>query len=125
MVLRRTSSGTFKVVGECYVHGLGDAVGILGSLPDHWRTIIKGDALGRPTQHFLNIKNGEETVNDPRLGPLPAEWERVTSERLAEDPATFERFRNLETGAVLNSDPRWFPDALLARGIQLGSFSLA
>jgi hypothetical protein len=125
MVLRRTSSGQFHVVGECYVHGLSDAVGILGPLPDHWETIIKGDALGRPTQRFVHLRDHEETLNDPRLKPLPWNWERATYERLADDPAIFERFRNVETGELVNYDPRLFPEALEARGVELQSFRLA
>lgn len=125
MVLRRTSSGQFHVVGECYVHGLSDAVGILGPLPDHWETIIKGDALGRQTQLFVHLRDHEETLNDPRLEPLPWNWERATYERLADDPAIFERFRNLETGELVNYDPRLFPELLEARGVELQSFRLA
>ncbi|KAJ4293452.1 hypothetical protein N0V90_008735 [Kalmusia sp. IMI 367209] len=124
MVLRRTSSGQFHVVGECYVHGLSDAVGILGPLPDHWKTIIKGDALGSPTQRFVHLKNREETLDDPRLELLPRNWERATYERLADDPTIFERFRNLETGDLVNYDPRLFPEALEARGVALQTFGL-
>jgi hypothetical protein len=111
-------------VGECYLHGLADAVGFLGPLPDHWKTIIKGDAVGRPTQRFINLKNGEEILDDPRLGPLPWNWERATYERRADDPDIFERFRNLETGELVNYDPRLSPKALEARGVELQSFKL-
>jgi hypothetical protein len=124
MVLRQNSAGSFQVVGECYVHGLADAVGILGSLPDHWEIIIKGDALGRPTQRFINLKNDEEVLDDPRLEPLPSNWERATYERCADDPAIFERFRNLETGELVNYDPRLSPKALEARVVELQSFKL-
>jgi hypothetical protein len=124
MVLRQTSSGQFHVVGECYVHGLSDAIGLLGPLPEHWKTIIKGDALGRPMQYFVNLVDFVETLNDPRLEPLPWDWERATYERLADDPAIFERFRNLVTGELVNYDPRLSPDALEACGIKLQPFRL-
>ncbi|KAF1829300.1 HET-domain-containing protein [Decorospora gaudefroyi] len=124
MVLRRTASGQFLVVGECYVHGLSDAVGILGPLPYHWTTIIKGDALGRPTQRFVHLGDRQETLDDPRLDHLPSDWERVTYERMPDDPAIFERFRNRETGELVNYDPRLFPEALEASGIALQAFRL-
>jgi hypothetical protein len=124
MVLRQTSSSSFQVVGECYIHGLSDAVGFLGPLPDGWESIIKGDALGRPTQRFVNLENGEETLDDPRLGPLPGSWERVTYQRQADDPAIFERFKNMDTEDLVNYDPRMTPDSLEARGIKLRSFRL-
>ncbi|TVY82211.1 Heterokaryon incompatibility protein 6 OR allele [Lachnellula suecica] len=124
MVLRQTASGSFQVVGECYVHGLADLTGFLGPLPNHWETIIKGDALGRPTQRFIDTGSGEETLEDPRLEPLPWNWERATYGRRAEDPAIFERFRNLETDEVVNYDPRLSPTALEARGVKLQSFRL-
>ena len=124
MILRRTSFGQFHVVGECHVHGLSDAVGILGPLPDHWKVIIKGDAFGRPTHRFFHLSDNEETLNDPRLEPLPLNWERATYERFANDPAIFERFRNLVTGELVNYDPRLSPERLEARGVELQSFRL-
>ncbi|PQE21340.1 heterokaryon incompatibility protein [Rutstroemia sp. NJR-2017a WRK4] len=93
MVLRQTSSSTFQVVGECYIHGLADAVGLLGPLPNHWETIIKGDVLGKQTQRFIYDGNGEETLDDPRLEPLPWSWERAIYERKVDDPVIFERFK--------------------------------
>lgn len=124
MVLRRTASGQYYVVGECYIHGLSDAVGILGPLPDYWKVIIRGDAFGRPTPHYISLKDNIETKNDPRLGILPPDWERASCQRSAEDPSIFERFRNSRTGELADSDPRLFPDALVARGVQLQSFAL-
>lgn len=124
MILRRTISGQFIVVGECYVHGLSDAIGILGPLPDNWKVIIKGDAKGRPTHRFVNPIDNTETLDDPRLGPLPKDWGRATYERLADDPALFERYRNITTGDFVNYDPRFSPKELKARGIELQSFKL-
>jgi hypothetical protein len=123
MVLRPTSSGTFQVVGECYVYGLSDAVCFLGPLPTHWKAIMKGDALGRPFQLFMNMTTGQETMDDPRL-PLPPNWEQTTYERLPEDPALFQKFRNVITGEVINYDPRLTPEALEVRGVELQTFKL-
>jgi hypothetical protein len=124
LILRQTPSGHFNVVGESYVHGLSDAVGILGPLPDEWKVIIRGDAFGRPTLRFVHLSNNEETLNDPRLGPLPSDWERATYERSVDDPAIFERFKNRITGELVNYDPRLSPERLQARGIELQSFRL-
>ena len=110
--------------GRMLCAGLADVVGFLGPLPDRWETITKGDALGRPTQRFINPRNGEETLDDPRLEPLPWNWERATYERHADDPAIFQRFRNLETDEVVNYDPRLSPKALEARIVNLQSFRL-
>lgn len=119
MILRPTSDGRFRVVGECYVHGLSDAVGILGTLPDQWKVIIKGDAFGRPTPRYVSLQEYCEIENDPRLGSLPQSWERVSCNRSAEDPSIFEKFLSHETGEEVDSDPRLFPDALIARGVEL------
>ncbi|KAL3418721.1 heterokaryon incompatibility protein [Phlyctema vagabunda] len=124
MVLRRASSNSFQVIGECYIHGLSNSVGVLGQLPDDWKTIIKGDALGRPTQMFANLRSDEETLEDPRLEPLPQSWKRATYDRRADNPAIFERFGNLKTGELANHDPRLSPKALKARGVNIQLFRL-
>lgn len=124
VVLRETPSGSYQVVGECYVHGLDDAIGLLGPLPKGWKAIIRGDALGRPNQRFTDPRSNTEVVEDPRLESLPANWERATYERLEDDPAIFEKFRNLETGELVNYDPRMSPKALEVRGVELQSFRL-
>jgi hypothetical protein len=124
MILRRTSCGQFHVVGECYLHGLSDAVGILGPLPGDWNVIIRGDAFGRPTHRFVHLSDNDETLNDPRLGPLPLNWERATYKRFSDDPAIFQRFRNVTTGELVNYDPRMSPDELEAQGVKLQSFRL-
>src|SRR5437764_4468561 len=92
MILRSGDSGKFQVVSEAYVHGLEDAVGILGPLPRNWRAIIRVDAVGRPLHRYLNLKTFEQTAEDPRLGPLPSEWDRVAYERSPDHPAFFEVF---------------------------------
>lgn len=112
IVLRQTPTGSYQVVGECYVHGLADAVGILGPLPHPWTTIVKGDSLGRPTQRFYNKNTGKESVEDPRLSPLPSEWERASGERSGGDPDIFQKFRHLATGEVVNYDPRLSPHSM-------------
>lgn len=124
MILRPVDLGKFQVVGEAYIHGLGDAIGVLGPLPADWKVIIRGDSLGRTMQRFVNLRTGEETVEDPRLDVLPLEWERMAYERSPDDPALFEIFKNTVTGETINSDPRLSPDALRGRGVRLETFQL-
>jgi hypothetical protein len=125
MILRPGGSGQFQVVGEAYVHGLEDAVGILGPLPSNWRAIIRGDDVGRPLHRYLNLRTFEQTAEDPRLGPLPPGWERVAYERSLDDPAIFEMFSSSVTGETITSDPRLSPEALQLRGVKLETFQLS
>lgn len=97
---------------------------ILGPLPSHWNAIIRGDALGRPLHRYLDLTTYEQTAEDPRLGALPPEWERVPYERSPDDPALFEVFKNRVTGETINSDPRLSSDALRERGLKLQTFQL-
>ena len=125
MILRPVGVGKFQVVGEAYIHGLADAIGVLGPLPSCWNAIIIGDdKLGRPLQRFLNLQTGQYTAEDPRLDILPSEWERVAYDRTPDDPALFEVFKNRVTGEMMKSDPRLSPEALLARGVTLETFQL-
>lgn len=131
IILRQTTPTTptapksFQVVGECYIHDLSDAVGLLGPIPHPWRPVIIGDALGRLRHWFMNVATGGRTVDDPRLGTLPYDgWDHAVYERTVEDPAVFERFVNGETAEVVNHDPRMSAEALEARGVKLRTFTL-
>jgi len=125
MILRPVPFEKFQVVGEAYIHGLEDAIGVLGPLPADWKAIIRGDdTLGRPLHRYLNPTRWEETVEDPRLDRLPPEWERIEYERSPDDPALFEVFKNCVTGETINSDPRLSPEALRMRGVKLETFQL-
>ncbi|KAH8891270.1 HET-domain-containing protein [Thozetella sp. PMI_491] len=124
VILRPTPSGAFQVVGECYVHGLQDAVGILGPLPEGWRAVIKGDEAGRPRPLFWHLATGQKTLEDPRLQPLPEKWDFVDEKRQPEDPAIFLKLKNLETGEIVNHDPRLSPEELIASGVDIRAFRL-
>ncbi|KJZ75174.1 hypothetical protein HIM_05368 [Hirsutella minnesotensis 3608] len=124
IVLRPVNANRYLVVGECYVHGLADSVGYIGPLPRGWQVIIRGDAVGRQMQRFLNISTGEETLDDPRLPKLLSAWERTAYKRGDGDPAIFDRFCNRLTGEVINYDPRLSPDGLRSLGSKLASFDL-
>jgi hypothetical protein len=65
-----------------------------------------------------------DTVEDPRLGPLPHGWWRENYERLVGDPEIFQKFRNIDTGEVVNYDPRLSPETLELAGVALQAFKL-
>ena len=124
MILREVSPSRFSVIGHCYIYGLQDGEGILGPLPSHWKVVFMMDTLGRLEARFLNTSTNEKTTLDPRLGPLAEPWEELKAVRTRDDPTIFARFRNKQTGEVMNSDPRMLPDALRARGVPLKTFRL-
>jgi hypothetical protein len=125
ILLRPTSTdGEFFVVGECYIHGFGQSEALLGPLPLPWEMVYVPDNRSYPQAAFKNTSTGEVTVEDPRLPPLPAAWERFASGRTAADPVSFVRFRNKETGSIVNYDPRMMPEALEAQGTELETFLL-
>jgi hypothetical protein len=124
MILRPDVSGKFKVIGICYVHGLSDSSCLLGPLPKPWRVDVGWDSSALPVYNFVNSSTNERTIEDPRLGPLPAEWKRLQSERVRDDPVAFQKFKNINTDEVMDSDPRLLPEALEPRGIPLITFPL-
>jgi hypothetical protein len=100
-----------------------DGEAFLGELPPGLRVIQ--DPLDRsPPLKYLSAATGEEFSDDPRLGPLPQQWERIDYERTADDPMFVDYFRNTATGEVINSDPRWSVEALKARGVKLETFDI-
>ncbi|KAG8164356.1 hypothetical protein KVR01_006274 [Diaporthe batatas] len=123
IILRQQSDGTYQVVGEAFVYALLDAQALLGPLPEPWFPVQKS-SMGRPLYWFLNRETGEMTQNDPRLGPLIG-WERLDVEMGADDPRTCQKYRNIETGQVINFDPRMSLDTLKARGVKLRTFALS
>lgn len=113
----------FSVVGECFVHGLHDAIGLLGPLPQPWIGVaawVEGD---RRCLRFLNTETQELSKEDPRLKPL-LEWERFTKQVNGDDPILYDFFRHNQTGEVINYDPRLEPEELKANGVQLDWFLL-
>jgi hypothetical protein len=124
MILRPTSLGRYEVIGECNPHGLSDSACLIGPLPNPWKVQVSWDSANLPFYRFRNSSSGEINLEDPRLGPLLPEWERIEADRNPDDPELFQRFKNKITGEVLNSDPRLLPDALKARGVSLKTFRL-
>jgi hypothetical protein len=124
IILRPLPSGQFVVVGESYIHGLNDATGLLGPLPAPWKGIFRVDSMGRHLHLYYNSVTRQSTPEDPRLDLLPSNWQRLSYERIEDDPEIFQRFKDTITGEVVNSDPRLTPEALMARGVELTTFRL-
>ena len=128
MVLRpffRRSQSGFSVIGECYIHGLDDAVALLETLPSTFRVQLGKRTPGHAVEHqFMNLETKEITKEDPRLPPLPAGWRQVDREQTSDDPEVLLHFENKETGQTINYDPRLSDTALESRGLQLQYFDL-
>ncbi|OCK81163.1 HET-domain-containing protein [Lepidopterella palustris CBS 459.81] len=125
------SDGHFQLIGDSFIHGLSDGIGILGPFPKPW--IAQGFEYPeidlRCTFKFFNAETGEVTPEDPRL-ESQTEWERIDLETLgrrhvADDPVILDFFRNKSTGEIMDSDPRMLPEALEKRGVKLRKFVIA
>ncbi|SPO04617.1 related to heterokaryon incompatibility protein [Cephalotrichum gorgonifer] len=123
LILRPNNQQTYEVVGPCSIRGFCDAEAVLGPLPSPWAAVIHRPNVGGAF-HFQNRETGESTHVDPRLEPLPVEWQEIRPEGKEDDVNVASRFRNKDTGEVMESDPRMLPDALRDRGIPLENFCL-
>lgn len=127
MLLRpqKTNPETYKIIGETLIHGLYDAIALLGNVPAPWRTQVRSDSTGLFTKvSFLNGATNEVTTEDPRLPPLTDGWVCIERERTVEDPRIFRAFKNEITGKEQNWDPRMTQESLTARGVKLTEFNL-
>jgi hypothetical protein len=97
---------------------------LLGQLPEPWKAQIHVDSSGIRKPYYINTINGKSTDEGSWLGPLPSEWERVPAVRTPEDPILLTRFRNKDTGELVNWDPRLLPEALEARSVKPRKFEL-
>jgi hypothetical protein len=122
VMLRPDPTGTYKVVGQCFVEALQDGNSLLGKLPPPWRVEFRSHE-GQMRPYYAHDDTGPRTLEDPRLEPLegwevlPTMPEGVTCESAA-------IFRNLSTGDIVHSDPRITPTVLEQRGVHLTSFRL-
>ncbi|KAI0811405.1 HET-domain-containing protein [Xylaria sp. FL0064] len=115
MILRPDQTGHHRVVGDCYLSGFMDGEAVLGQLSPEWRVVgMKGDE-GTDIPYYCNSDTGAKLTEDPRLGELPPEWKPFDWVRTRDDPRYCSKFRNINTGEVINSDPRLSLDYLKQR----------
>jgi len=100
-----------------------DAEGLLGNIQHPWKIqYYPVDGLHVP--RFLDTITGSNSIEDPRLGAVPLQWEQSQVVRKPDDPLHIAHFENKITGEVINSDPRMLPGALEERGVKLRTFQL-
>ncbi|KAF2163511.1 hypothetical protein M409DRAFT_26123 [Zasmidium cellare ATCC 36951] len=131
MVLRpsEVDRDCYRVIGNALCTHIMDAEPLLGPLPSEFECVQilnEGDGSYRMPA-FKNRLDGSVTHRDPRLPPLPPEWETLsgtaTQEFILHSPLAY---RNSLTQAVLDfrRDPRMDADALKERGIEIETFTL-
>lgn len=123
LVLRPVESSSYELIGESYVHGLGDGIRLLGNLPRPWKVMTELGPGSRFIFQFHNPDTGETTSEDPRLVPS-ARWERIEKSIDGDDPEHYDFFKHKKTGEIINYDPRLEPEELEARGVELTWISL-
>jgi len=117
-------SNRYLVVGPCFVHGLMDGEGLLGPVPPPWKFQMAFPD-DRWIPQFYNTMTEELWTKDPRLPPLPAEWEELSATSRTQSAGQISgAFINRRTGEILNTDPRLLPDALKSRGVGVEQFYL-
>jgi hypothetical protein len=125
MILRqRSSPAGYELVGACSLHGFCDGEAVLGLLPKPWVAAVHRPNAGGQ-MHFHNRETDERTHLDPRLGPLPEQWEEMRPESdVVEEFSLASSFKHRGTEEVMESDPRLLPDALKELGIKVEKFLL-
>jgi hypothetical protein len=121
-ILLRPRGNEFEVVGICNAHDLCDTTALLGPLPEPWMVEFSySDTINAPMPqpHYVNTATREKTREDPRLGAIPQNWERISSEWTNTHPRHVDYFQDRDTDQIISSDPRLYPEALQSRGIVL------
>jgi hypothetical protein len=79
-----------------------DVEAILGHLPSPWKVRIHQDSNSIYVLEYFTAATSEISENDPSLSELPEEWERLPSNRTADDPIMFARFGNEKDRRAVN-----------------------
>ncbi|KAH8599551.1 heterokaryon incompatibility protein-domain-containing protein [Bisporella sp. PMI_857] len=119
----KANSSLYTVVGEGYLSGMMNSEVLLGPLPESYEQVaILDDKRSRLWWVLIDRLTGRIFVEDPRLGELPASWER----KRHEDERFFSWFVNKETGEEFTRgfDPRMTSKALKHAGVKLQDFVL-
>jgi len=120
LIFRLHRPGHFTLVGPCFVYGLMDGEALLGVLHHPWK--IQYVLGGKP--RFFNTVTSQISADDPRLGPLPQEWEEMGIPLVRDDPMFCRFFKNCVTRETINWDPRMSLNSLKQQGADLRCFRL-
>jgi hypothetical protein len=124
IVLRPTTDGRYKVIGQAYCDEFMDGEALLGTLPDSLEAIFRCGGNGGGGRGYewayLNKVTGNFQLEDPRRGPLPPGWDIVS--HAGEE--FWQLFKNNETGEETECDPRLTSGELRKRGVPLQVFDL-
>ncbi|KAE9368055.1 HET-domain-containing protein [Stipitochalara longipes BDJ] len=124
IVLRKvTTDSTYKIVGHSYIHGFMYGEALLGPLPKPWVPKKETGLDGKWQPRFYNTETKKvvDLKSDPRLGPVPRDWEQLERD----EPQRIQKWKNAATGEIINSDPRLLPHALKERGVNLQTFAIS
>jgi hypothetical protein len=104
----------YQVVGPAYVEHIKNSEPLLGSLPSGSERHLDWDMNGLKVLGFTDVKSGNVVYDDPRLGPLPGDWEFAKKY----EPRSVEQrmYKNKTTGEVTWRDPRTTSEELRKRG---------
>jgi len=111
MVLRPDESGSYIVVGECFVHGLSKGEALLGPLPKNVRVVSVLDKSLGSVQAFVGETTNDVSFLDPRIEALD-----LSSEELEEYKQCLSRYG----GSRLDLSP----ERLRSMGVSIGYFDL-
>ncbi|KAI0841774.1 HET-domain-containing protein [Hypoxylon sp. FL0890] len=108
LLLRPLGNNTFRLVGPCFVVGIGNGDALLGPLPEEIRAVQAISKNEWECLAFKNVLSGEIVCEDPRLESLPVgltEFRRCLSQ-------------GLHAGIYVE------PDMLRERGVDLEYFDI-
>jgi len=123
MILRPTTEGRYKIVGDAYCDGFMQGEALLGPLPEHFVAVTRYD--NHPSRAcyrwaYLNKTTGRLQAGNPRLGVVPSGW----SIKSHEEEEYRQLFLNEGTGEETWDDPRLTSEELRKRGVPLQVFEL-
>ncbi|KAK3994348.1 heterokaryon incompatibility protein-domain-containing protein [Cladorrhinum sp. PSN332] len=130
LLLRPDKNGHYRLLAECYVHGIMFGEAVLGPLPPGWSAKRHQEITDSFRTCFQRADaDGNYTLKDPRLKgvPMPEGWEQIRDmkEETLDDPRNFVgEFRHRTTGETIKGDPRLLPEALAARGVPITTITL-
>jgi hypothetical protein len=68
---------SYEVIGGVFIHGFMYAEGLLGPPSPRYRARVQADSSGFTLPSYFDIRTRETILDDPRLDPIPEEWEQL------------------------------------------------